>query len=218
MDVGVAAVIGLCIFLALWYGAGYLFNRHRGQRLFRWLEAGLDVLGGEREAGWIGSPASGARINVLHAAPPFRRLEITLLLQNREMLPLWLFGHLRGRQDGLIIKATLRSPRRGEVEIVPAKGPIAQTLRKQQERAWTWQEGPYGLAIAHRGSGAPSQVAGLEPWLTTYGKYLHRFSWCKDDPHIQLHAGISKLLVTSSEDFLTNLQVAVGDATRIDTR
>ena len=121
MDTGLAAIIGLCVILALWYGVGYLYNRQRGQRLFHWLEQGLDVLGGERESGWIGSPASGARVNILHAAPPFRRLEITLLLENREVPLLWLFDRLRGRRDRLIIKATLRSLRRGEIEIGPAR-------------------------------------------------------------------------------------------------
>ena len=43
MDPGVAAVIGLCVLLALWYGGGHLYNRRRGQRLFRWLEMGLDT-------------------------------------------------------------------------------------------------------------------------------------------------------------------------------
>ena len=36
MDTGVIAVIGLCVLLALWYGGGHLYNRNRGQRLFRW--------------------------------------------------------------------------------------------------------------------------------------------------------------------------------------
>ncbi|MBL7065324.1 MAG: hypothetical protein ISS49_14110 [Anaerolineae bacterium] len=210
MNPGTVAIIGLCVFLALWYGGGYLYNRHRGQRLFRWLETGLDVLGDKREAGWIGSPASGARVNVIHAAPPFRRLEITLLLENREILPLWLFDHLRGKRDWLIIKVTLRSPRRGEVEVVPAKGRTAQALRREQEQPWTWQEGPYGLAIAHRGSGAQRQVAGLTSWLETCGAHLHRFSWRKTDPHVQLQMKVGGLLATSSETFLADLQAAVG--------
>jgi len=210
MEPGVVAIIGLCVLLALWYGGGHLYNRRRGQRLFHWLEMGLDVLGGEREAGWIGSPASGARINVIHAAPPFRRLEITLLLENREILPLWLFHHLRHKRDGLIIRTTLRSPRRGEVEIVPAKGRTAQGLHREQEQPWTWQEGPYSLAIAYRGSGARQQVAGLVSWLETYGAHLHRFSWRKTDPHIQLQMKVGGLLAASSETFLADLQAAVG--------
>ncbi len=216
MEPGVIAIIGLCVFLVLWYGGGHLYNRRRGQRLFRWLETGLDVLGGETESGWIGSPASGARVNVTRAAPPFRRLEITLLLENREILPLWLVRHVHSNQDRLIIKATLRSPRRGEVEIVPAKGRIAKGLRKEQKQPWTWQERDDGLGVAYRGNGAQRQVAVLEPWLETCGAHLHRFSWRKTDPHIQLQVKVAGLLAASSETFLLDLQAAVGEATHID--
>jgi hypothetical protein len=209
MDPGVVVVIGLCVFLALWYGGGYLYNHRRGQRLFRWLEAGLDVLGDEREAGWIGSPASGARINVTRAASPFRRLEITLLLESREILLLWLFDRLRGKRDGLIIRATLRSPRRGEIEIGSAKRKAA----RRREQPWTWEEGPHGLAVAYQGSGAQRQVTALEPWLRTYGAHLHRFSWRKTDPHVQLQMKVASLLATSSETFLADLQAAMGGAT-----
>ena len=216
MDTEVIAVIGLCIVLVLWYGGGHLYNRRRGQRLFRWLEAGLDVLGGEREAGWLGSSASGARINVVHAAHPFRRLELTLLLENREMLPLWVLGHLRGRRDGLIIRATLRSPRQGEVEVVPATGQTARGLHQEQERPWTWQQGSHGLSIAYRGSGAQPQVAGLESWVDAYGAHLQRFSWRKTDPHIQLQVNVAGLLTVSSEAFLADLQTAVGGTMHIN--
>lgn len=209
MDLGTVAVIGLCAFLALWYGAGYWYNHRRGRNLFQWLDAGLDVLGGEREAGWIGSPASGARINVTRAAPPFRRLEITLLLENREIPFLWLVDRLRGKRDWLIMRATLRSPRRGEVEV----GSARRRAARRREQPWTWQEGPYGLAVAYQGSGAQRQVAALEPWLETYGAHLHRFSWQKTDPHVQLRMNVGGLLATSSETFLTDFQTAIGGAT-----
>jgi len=220
MEPGVIAIVGLCVFLALWYAGGYLYNHRRGQRLFRWLEMGLDVLGGEREVGWIGSPASGARINVIHAAPPFRRLEITLLLENREIPLLWLFDHLRGKRDGLIIKGTLRSPRRGEIEVSPARrGALSLPKGKsahRQEQPWTWQEGPHGLAVAYQGAGAQGQVAGLEPWLETYGAYVRRFVWHKTDPHVQLQMTVGGLLATSSEMFLADLQAAVGGARHVN--
>lgn len=209
MNPGVAAAIGLCLLLLLWYGGGHLYNRRRGQLIFNWLKTGLDVLGGEREAGWLGSPASGARINVTHAAPPFRRLEITLLLENREVPLLWLLDRLRGKQDRLIIKATLRSPRRGEVEIVPASGRIAEGLRREQAQPWTCQEGVDGLMVAYRDTGAQQQVTALNLWLDTYGVHLHRFSWRKTDPHIQLQIKAAKLLTTPSTTFLTDLQAAV---------
>lgn len=222
MDPGIIAIIGLCVFLALWYGGGYLYNRRRGQRLFRWLETGLEVLGGEREGGWIGSPASGARVNVIHAAAPFRRLEITLLLENREIPLLWLLDYLRGRRDRLIIRATLRSPRRGEIEIGPARrGALSLSKGKaarRREQPWTWQEGPRGLAVAYQGSGAQQQVAGLEPWLEVYGAHLRRFIWRKTDPHIQLQVRMAGLLATSSETFLADLQAAVGEVRHVNNK
>jgi hypothetical protein len=206
VEPGIVAVIGLCALLALWYGGGYLYNRRRGQRFFLWLEKGLDVLGGERETGWIGSPASGARINVIHADPPFRRLELTLLLENREIPLVWLLAHLRGKRDWLIIKATLRSPRRGEVEI----GHTRRKATRSQEQPWTQQTGPYGLIIAHRGSGTQQQVAELGPWLEAYGAHLHRFVWRKTDPHVQWQIKVAGLLATPSEKLLADLQAAVG--------
>ncbi|MCX7681889.1 MAG: hypothetical protein N2508_07995 [Anaerolineae bacterium] len=212
MDPETVAVIGLCVVLTLWYAGGYLYNRRQGEQLFRWLRAGLDVLGGEKQASWLGSPANGVYINITHAAPPFRRLEIALQLENREILPLWLFERLRGRRDRLIIKATLRSPVHGEVEIVPARGRTARLLRREQEQPWSWQAGPHHLLIGHRGSGAQRRLARLVPWVSTYGMSLQRFSWRKDDPHVQLQMKVTDLLTTSSEAFLTALQIAVKEA------
>jgi hypothetical protein len=212
MEPGVAVVIGICALLVLWYGAGYFYNRRRGQRLFRWLKDGLDVLGGEVESGWIGSPAAGARVNVTHAAAPFRRLELTLLLENREILPLWLFDHLRGRRDRLIIRATLRSSRRSEIEIGSAR---RRAARRRQE-PWEWRGGPHRLAIAHQGSGAQQQVAALELWLQSYGAHLRRFCWRKRDPHILLEINLSQLLAVPSKTFLEDLQAALKKATHVD--
>ena len=207
MNIGVAVVIGVCILLALWYGGGYLVNRRRGWRLFLWLEEGLDVLGGKRESGWIGSPASGARITVVHAAPPFRRLEITLLLANREIPLLWLVDRLRKKQDRLIIRATLRSPQPGELEAVPARSKVID----KQDQSWARREGPHGLVVAHRGSDAGQRkLAAVEPWLEAYGAHLRRFSWRKTDPHVQLEINASGLLSLSSEALLADLQAAVG--------
>jgi hypothetical protein len=205
MDTGVVAVIGLCVFLALWYGGGYLYNRRRGQRLFHWLERGLDILGGEKERGWIGSPASGARINVHQAEPPFQRLEFTLLLENRELPPLWLFERLIGKRDWLVIRGTLRSPPRGEMEI----GSASRKAARRREQPWEWREGPKGLAVAYQGRAVQHQLTAFEPWLETYGAHLYGLTWRKTDPHIQLQMQVNGLLTRPSRTFLADLQTAV---------
>jgi len=205
-------VIGLCAFLVLWYGVGHVYNRRRGRRLFRQLRVGLDVLGGEVEAGWIGSPAQGARINVIHAASPFRRLELTLLLARREVPLLWLLDSLRGKGDGLIIKATLRTARRGEIVIHPAErglfGFSAGPRQPDGPQPWFREQGPHHLLIAHQGPGAQGQVAGLTSWLKAYGVYLRRFSWQKRDPHIQLDVNVGWLDAGDCQMFMTRLMAA----------
>jgi hypothetical protein len=203
MNPGTLAIIALSALLVAWYIAGHLYNRRRGKRLRHWLAAGFDVLGGEREEGWIGSPASGARINVRYAEPPFRRLEITFLLANREIPLLWLLDRLRGRQDRIIIRATLRSPRRGEVRVRQGR-----RIDKGAE-SWTWQEGPHGLHVACRDHKARQLVTALEPWLEVYGAHVSQFDWRKKDPHINLQLRAAGLLETKAETLLADLGSAL---------
>ncbi len=203
------AVIAVSVLLAVWYVAGHIYNRHRGLRLCRWLEAGLNALGGEKEVGWIGSPASGARINIRRAKPPFRRLEITLLLENREVPLLWLSDHLRGRRDRVTIRGTLRSPERGEVEVASNLPTRSKRCSYDGANAWTWQEGPHGLNVAYRGLNGQRMANALEFWLSAYGPHLRRFCWRKQDPHINLQVRITGLLETKAETFLTDLSTAL---------
>ncbi len=179
MNTGTIAIIALSVFLFLWYIGGHLYNRQHGRRLFRWLEEGLKVLGEEYQWGWLGSPASGARILIPQAHPPFRRIEITLLLENREIPILWLADRLQKKRDAIIIKATLRSPERGEIQVGPPN-----ELRNAAILSWNRGTGPHGLMVAYPGSSAPSQVAKLTPWLTRYGPHLRRFVLQREDPHL----------------------------------
>lgn len=203
MDQGTIVLIAVSVFLGAWYGGGHLYNRRRGRRLRSWLEAGLSALDGERESGWIGSPASGARINVRRAKPPFRRLEIVTLLENREIPLLWLVDTLRGKRDRIIIRGTLRSPRHGEVAVT-SDGPT-----DQESGSWVWQDGPEGLKIGCRGSNGQQMAHLLQPWLETYGSYLHRFHWRKQDPHVNLQLRVSGLLENRAETLLTELSAAL---------
>ncbi len=179
MNAGTIIVISLSIFLLLWYIGGHLYNRWRGQYLVRWLEEGLDVVGEERQRGWIGSPASGARILIHRAHPPFQRMEITLLLENREIPILWLADRLQRKRDSVIIRATHQSPGDGEVRV----GPLSE-MYDPQFSSWNREQGPHGLLILHRGPGAPRQLAKLTPWLDRYSPYLRRFILQRRDPHL----------------------------------
>ncbi len=197
------AAIAVSLFLAIWYGAGHIYNRQRGQRLMRWVHGGLDALGEEWQAGWIGSPASGARINVRRGHHPFRRLELTLLLENREIPFLWLLDRLRGRRDRIIMRATLRSPRHGEV-MAFSNGPS-----DLGSEAWTWEESSADLRVASRGRQGQRMAESLMPWFTRYGSHIHRFHWRKQDPHINLQLSIGGLLETKADRVFADLTNAL---------
>lgn len=189
MNTGTIAVIALSVFLFLWYIGGHLYNRRHGRRLFRWLEGGLKVLGEEYRWRWLGSSASGARILIPQAHPPFRRIEITLLLENREIPILWLADRLQKKRDGAIIKATLRSPESREIQVGPPN-----ELRSTAILSWNRETGPHGLMVAYRDSGSSSPLAKLTPWLTRYGPYLRRFVLQREDPHLAMWINLTELV------------------------
>jgi hypothetical protein len=205
MNTGTIAIIALSVFLFLWYIGGYLYNRQRGRRLFRWLEEGLKVLGEGYQWGWLGSPASGARILILQAHPPFRRIEITLLLENREIPVLWLADHLQKKRDAVIIKATLRSPENREIQVGPPN-----ELRSAALLSWNRETGPHGLMVAYQGTGASPRLAKLTPWLTRYGPHLRRFVLQREDPHLAVWMNLTELVPDiPSAVLFTDLQAAL---------
>lgn len=205
MNTGTIAIIALSVFLFLWYIGGHLYNRQRGRYLFRWLEDGLKVLGEEYQWGWLGSPASGARIVIPQALSPFRRMEITLLLENREIPILWLADRLQKKRDAIIIKATLRSPDNREIQLGPPN-----ELQSAAILSWNRETGPHGLMVAYRGSGASSQLAKLTPWLTRYGPFLRRFVLQREDPHLAVWMNLTGLVSDfPSAALFTDLQNAL---------
>lgn len=188
MNAGTVAVIALSVVLLLWYVGGHLYNRRKGRWLRQWVERGLEEMGEEWQGGWLGSPASGARILVHRAHPPFQRMEVTLLLENREIPILWLADRLQGKKDALILKATRRSLRKGTLHAGPPSQVLVPPLL-----SWHQEKGPHGLIVASRDSGALQRTEGLAPWLDHYGPYLRRLVLQEEDPHLTVWVNVSDL-------------------------
>jgi hypothetical protein len=197
--------IGLALLMILWFVGGTWYNRRQGIRTLNWLREGLQSLGGQLHLAWIGSAASGAEATINKASPPFRQLNAIFLLESRELLPLWLVNLLRGKRDELIIKAHLRSTRRGEIEVIPAGDRLERSLRQESQSPWQWQEGPHSLRIAYRGAQGQALSAAVIPFLQNYGLSLQRFSWRRDKPHLLLRTRLAGLTDRPSADFFTDL-------------
>lgn len=195
----------LALIMLLWYVIGLWYSRRKGIRTLNWLREGVQVLGGDLHADWLGSAASGARVVVIKADPPFRQLETTYLLESRELLPLWLMNLLRGKRDELIVKAHLRSPRQGAIEVVPSGSRLERSLRQNGRASWHWQEGPHDLHIAYRGGQGKALSAAVIPFLHSYGPYLNRFSLQRKQPHLLLQLRLAGLTDRQSTDFFKDL-------------
>jgi hypothetical protein len=186
-------LIGLIVFLAVWYVVASFFNRRRGITVFHWLRNGLDRLGGETAARWIGSSGSGARIQVRKAEPPFRDLEIIYLLASRELLPLFLADLLRGKRDRVIVRARLRSAPQAELEVAPPRSKAARQMQAEKDRPWSIEGGPRDLLVGARGRDADTLRAALTPLLEKYETHVQSISWSREAPHLILILSLAGL-------------------------
>ena len=204
-------VMGLGLFLVAWYLIFLIYNRRLGLGTYRWLQSGLDVLGDPKgvQAGWIGSSGSGARIAIERAYLPFQRLELTYLLESRELAPLWLIDILRGKRDQIILRGTLRHKRPGELEVLPAGDKLLKAIQQETTKPWNLTDGPHNLVIAQRRSAA-QQVEWATPFLEKYGSQLKRFSRRSDDPHILIILHLAGLQGYESATLFQNIRSAVG--------
>ncbi len=178
-----------------------------GQWLRGWLEQGLKEVGEEWHGGWLGSPASGARFLVHEPHPPFRWMEVTLLLENREIPILWLADRLQGKRDALIIRARCASPGKGAFHA----GPPSQVLVPPY-LSWHQEKGPHGLVVASRDPRASRRIEEITRWLDRYGPHLRHLGLQDNDPHLSVWVNVSELARnTPAATFLRICSPSVGD-------
>jgi hypothetical protein len=99
-------IIALGFALVVWFILGMQTNINRGTRVARWMQGGLKLIGDRASMQWLGS--SALRLGIREAKPPFQEVDIILLLEPRDVLPLWAYTRWRGRRDMLVIKGRLR--------------------------------------------------------------------------------------------------------------
>lgn len=119
-----ALVIAITVLLLGWYFVGTVWNRRRSRRFVRGLAKGFAGLGPPPKIQWLGTSA----FQVLATTPPdpFTRLGITVVLEPREMLLVWLVARVRGRRDLLVIRGEFERQPRRELELFDPATPTGQ--------------------------------------------------------------------------------------------
>ena len=191
MSTGQIAVIALSVVLAMWYLGGMVANRKRGMATYYWLREGLQAVIGEVSEGrWIGSAAGGARLVVGKANAPFHRVEVVFLLEAREILPWWLFNRLRGKQDEMIFKASLRAL---PVAFDAAPAESAALRQMEVEGKPRRAEGPLGLVFLLRGKTTMADLAPWQEFLRKYGAAVRSLSVSRRQPHVVMRVALPPL-------------------------
>ncbi len=206
LDTGQWVVIGLSIFLIVWYViVGYL-NRRRGIRIYRWLREGLDNIGEVTDVHWIGSAGSGTQIKVDNTHEPFKALEATVLMESRELLPLWIFNILRHKRDELILRASLRKSPSQELEITRSTDrEFHNIFSSKQKKTFSPSEAPSGFQIAFRGGKKLKGKQHIEDFLEQNGSTIIRISLGHKEPHFVLRCRLADLREAPAENFFSSL-------------
>ena len=90
-------VLVVLVFLG-WFALGTQANVRRGNRLLRWLQDGMSLLGEKTTLRWLGS--SGVELKVQEPIAPFRWAQVFVVLEPRDVPFLWWLSRRRGRRSG----------------------------------------------------------------------------------------------------------------------
>jgi len=140
MSPELAIFVMVVIAIVGWFALGTHINVRKGHHFLEWLQDGLPLVGEKTTLRWLGS--SVVHLQIENARAPFRRVEVLVVLEPRDVPPLWLLSRLRGRRDLLIVRTELRFVPRLQVEILDRQAwstrAVDREVRQQQ-----WQPMPF---------------------------------------------------------------------------
>jgi len=135
MSPELAIFVVVVILIVGWFALGTHVNVRKGHRFLEWLQGGLPLIGEKTTLRWLGS--SVVHLQIEKAREPFRRVEILVVLEPRDVPPLWLLSRLRGRRDLLIVRTELRSVPRLQVEILDRQAWSTKAVETEvRQRQW----------------------------------------------------------------------------------
>jgi hypothetical protein len=158
MPVLAAAATVLVIVVLLWFTVGTQRNIRRGNEMLAWLQGGLPQLGRRTTLRWFGS--SAVRLDIAEASPPFEAVQVSVVLEPRDLGWLWAWARRRGRRDFLVLRGTLPGPPRFELEAGGRGWTGRDALDRLDEAHWVrdeWRDDGGPIEVAH------SEGADLEP-------------------------------------------------------
>jgi hypothetical protein len=133
---GAVIFVLVVILIVGWFALGTHINVRKGHQFLEWLQAGLPLIGEKTTLRWLGS--SVVQLKIENAHGPFRRAEILVVLEPRDVPLLWLFSRMHGRRDLLIVRAELRNQPTLQVEVLDRAAWSTQAIAREIKQL-NWQ-------------------------------------------------------------------------------
>lgn len=127
-------IVAVAIFMG-WFAFGMIYNLRRGDKILKWMQDGLPLIGQRTSFRWLGS--SVAEMSIAKAKRPFQRLDTLLVLKPRDVFWMTLIALAQGRDDVLIFRAFLSTPPLLDLELADPKDWSGRNaLRQAANRGW----------------------------------------------------------------------------------
>src|SRR5919108_2456972 len=156
-DTATQVVVALGVFILTGYVIGSLLNRYIGQRWARYCWRVLSAWSARGSSiRWYG--INGFQIDLPQPPAPFRSARMTVILQPRNLLWLWLLHRLRGYGELLVFRADLQRVPAWDLDIVHSRSRFRRDAQHEAQTAG-WQvspgwRGPLALATDAPEAGA----------------------------------------------------------------
>jgi hypothetical protein len=181
---GPSIVVGLVLFVMLWFALGTQRNIRKGNDLLRWLQTGLPMLGRKTTLRWLGS--SAVELGIATAELPFRDATVVVVLEPRDVSLLWAYARSRGRRDFIIVRANLRRAPRFSMDVGDPRGWTGRPDAAEQDwRTVDWPDG----CVALVGPGGADETTVRSAWdrLGKASAGVWRLTVQPVVPHLEVH-------------------------------
>jgi hypothetical protein len=198
-----------------WFAYGVIFNLRRGERLLKWMQPGLALIGKRTTFRWLGT--SVAEMAIAQANKPFRRLETLLVMAPRDIVWMAALARMQGRRDTLIFRAVLGLPPWVELELADPKTWTGRgALQQAGQRNWEKQSYRGLQLMTPRGylEMAVEALDRLQAPLARLSSRYARLSLRRNAPNMEIHLPFPDHDTTDAVEYfraLSDLARAVGE-------
>jgi len=178
-------VMAIALGMFIWFFVGMQMNLVRGNAALRWMKDGIKLLSEKTSLRWLGS--SVVQLGMTDPRPPFKHIDILVMLEPRDVAVMWLASRRGGRRDALILRGNLRRPACCEFDVLdPSSWSGKDALKHHTPAEWARQTRD-GLLFAAEGEAAVEVAQQILPLAQKMGGRLVRLSARSTVPHLEIH-------------------------------